>query len=150
MPRTTLQGARWLCRVPEPSRIRCAYLAGPRLPGTAESQVLRRLPLSGSGCRRHCREGHIAAGADEGCPSSRSRGPAGHPLVEQRTSVRGKGPGNGPRRNGAAELFVSPRTVEWHLGNVFTNLGLSSRRQLRSALPAPNQRRGRQKQRVAT
>ena len=34
----------------------------------------------------------------------------------------------------AAHLFLSPRTVEWHLGRVFTKLGIGSRRQLSAAL----------------
>jgi DNA-binding CsgD family transcriptional regulator len=36
----------------------------------------------------------------------------------------------------AARLFVSPRTVEWHLSNVFTKLGISRRGQLGTALQA--------------
>jgi DNA-binding CsgD family transcriptional regulator len=39
----------------------------------------------------------------------------------------------------SSELFLSARTVEWHLGKVFTKLGIGSRRELDAALASRGQ-----------
>jgi DNA-binding CsgD family transcriptional regulator len=39
-----------------------------------------------------------------------------------------------------AKLFISPRTVEWHLHKVFTKLGISSRKELLAVLSEAGRR----------
>jgi DNA-binding CsgD family transcriptional regulator len=40
----------------------------------------------------------------------------------------------------AAELFLTAKTVEWHMGNVFRKLGVGSRRELAAALAGEGER----------
>jgi DNA-binding CsgD family transcriptional regulator len=69
------------------------------------------------------------------CETARSRTGRRDTLTAHETTIaRLAGLGFTNREIGA-ELFISPRTVEWHLRKVFDKLGIASRRQLRERSP---------------
>jgi DNA-binding NarL/FixJ family response regulator len=55
-------------------------------------------------------------------------------LTPQELQVASLAAGGQTNREIGAQLFLSPRTVEWHLSKVFSKLGIASRMELSSAL----------------
>jgi DNA-binding NarL/FixJ family response regulator len=65
------------------------------------------------------------------------RRPAQETLTAQEEQIAGLARDGLSTPEIGAQLFLSSRTVEWHLRKVFTKLGISSRRELRRALGQP-------------
>lgn len=64
------------------------------------------------------------------------RGPSASPLTPQEQAIAHLVTTGATNREIAAELVLSVKTIEYHLGNIFARLGIRSRRQLAGALAA--------------
>jgi ATP/maltotriose-dependent transcriptional regulator MalT len=64
----------------------------------------------------------------------RRESPTATELTEQELTIARRARDGRSNVEIGAELFLSARTVEWHLSKVYTKLGINRRRELRSAL----------------
>lgn len=74
---------------------------------------------------------HVASGRPR---AAGPRGAAPSPLTPQERRVAAAVVTGASNREVAAELFLSPKTIEFHLGQIYRKLGVHSRTQLAAAL----------------
>ena len=82
------------------------------------------------------------AEAELSAAGARRREPDDSALTPQELRVAAAVQRGASSRDIAADLFLSPKTVEFHLRQIYRKLGVHSRTQLIAALAAPEQRRG--------
>jgi DNA-binding CsgD family transcriptional regulator len=85
------------------------------------------------GFAERARQELVAAGARVRKPAVETR----HELTPQEEQIARLARDGLTNSEIGAQLFLSPRTVEWHLHKVFAKLGIGSRGDLHAALPSP-------------
>jgi DNA-binding CsgD family transcriptional regulator/tetratricopeptide (TPR) repeat protein len=91
--------------------------------------------FSGMGARAFAERTRIELAATGERARSRAVA-AGTELTPQESQIGGLAAGGATNSEIAARLFLSPATIDYHLRKVYRKLGVSSRRELRRALPA--------------
>jgi len=124
------QGRRGEAR--EQLRTACEMLDAMGIGAFAE-RARRELLATGETARK--RPGQ-PAGSRPGLPAGSRTGHAGEPLTAQEAQVARLARDGMSNPQIGAQLFISTRTVQYHLGKVFTKLHISSRSQLERVLPA--------------
>jgi DNA-binding CsgD family transcriptional regulator len=100
-------------------------------------EMFRSFGTEGFAERAH--RGLVASGSATARPAA---GPTSAELTPQERQIARRARDGQSNAEIGAELFLSARTIEWHLRKVFSKLGISNRRELRTALAAPGGRPG--------